>query len=225
MKTSSRKAAANRRNAQKSTGPSTPAGKSTSSKNSITHGFNGQFTVLQHEDQSAFDRLLEKYRSEFTPKTEHESFLVEQLAQSRWRLDRIRRLETIAFEQLLLADETELDETCPDARIVAKLARRTSDPLAVLHRYAVAAERSYYRAYRELSQGRTRAKRNEASEAQLWLKEQLQQLPLPPIPDFDDPTIAIPVRWSPPADGSPDQRAGYPTRGEPANRGISARKA
>jgi hypothetical protein len=214
MKSTSKKAAVNRLNAQKSTGPKTPEGKLISSKNSTSHGFNGQFTVLPHEDQAAYDALLEKYRSEFGPQTEHESFLVEQLAQSRWRLDRIRRFETIAFEHLLLDSRNDVDETNPDARIVARLTWRTADPIAVLQRYATAAERSYYRAHRELTQGRTREKRNEAKDAQVWLKQQLEQIPVEPLPDFDHPLLTSPVGCSgkftiPPAtaerQGSPNQ--------------------
>jgi hypothetical protein len=220
MGTSPKKAAANRRNAQKSSGPKTPEGKSISSKNSTTHGFNGQFKVLPHEDQSAFDDLLRKYRAEFTPRNQHETFLVEQLAQSRWRLDRIRRFEGIAFEQLLLdgvdaPDFRNASGQNPDATIVVKLAARTNDPVAVLHRYAVAAERSYYRAHRELTQGRAREKRNEANEAQVWLKQQLQEIPLPPFPGFDDSSIAVPVSWSPQQSQSqPRPRTAFHSTGE-----------
>ncbi len=46
------------------------------------HGLSGAFRVLANEDQSAFDRLLANLRTEFAPSTEHESFLVEQMAQS-----------------------------------------------------------------------------------------------------------------------------------------------
>jgi hypothetical protein len=206
MKITRRKRAANQRNAQKSTGPKSVEGKAAVARNATSHGLSAGFTVLPHEDQVAFNRMLENYCKEFNPQTEHSRFLVHQLAQSRWRLERIRRFEAIAFE-LMLEDETVLVQlgtqtspslsaaesgapdsrwaTNPDARIVAKIATKTGDPLPILHRYAVEAERSYYRAHRELSQGESRATRNKANEAQVWLKEQLQLIPLPPVPDFD----------------------------------------
>ncbi len=127
--------------------------------------------VLAHEDQAAFDRLLESYRSEFQPSTTHETFLTDQLAQSRWRLDRFRRLESVALENIVSG---EIDETNPDTRIVAALG---SNPLILLNRWAASAEKSYFQAYRELSHCRSREKRNEANDAKTWLKEQLQAMP------------------------------------------------
>ncbi len=53
---------ANRANAQKSTGPRTPAGKAVASQNAVTHGFLARDTVLQGEDAGEFavhrDRML-----------------------------------------------------------------------------------------------------------------------------------------------------------------------
>ena len=210
MKITTKKLSANRRNAQKSTGPKTAQGKAAVAANAVRHGLTAASAVLPHEDQAAFDQMLERYRKEFNPQTEHTSFLVQQLAQSRWRLERIRRLESIAFEYLMLEENGTLDETNPDARIVAKLAAKSGDPLPILHRYAVDAERSYYRAHRKLSQADSRAKRNEANEAQVWLKEQLQQIPLAPVPGFDDPFAPrmpeISASWSP----NTTQNAGRP---------------
>jgi hypothetical protein len=191
MKITRKKLAANRRNAQKSTGPKTAEGKAAIAANAVRHGLAAAFAVLPHEDQAAFNRMLQNYHTEFNPQTEHTTFLVQQLAQSRWRLERIRRLEAIAFEYLILDENGALDETNPDARIVVRLAGKTGDPLPILHRYAVEAERSYFRAHRELTQIESRKKRNEASDAQVWLKEQLQQIPLAPLPDFDDPFTSI----------------------------------
>ncbi len=182
MQVSARKIKANQRNAQSSTGPKTPAGKQRSSHNATRHGLSSVFVVLPHEDQAEFDQLLEAYRQEFTPKTTHESFLNAQIAESRWRLNRTRRFEALALEQLLSG----VDETNPDAIIVAKLTEKCSDVLALLNRYAVAAERSYYRAHRELTQARSRDVRNKANEAKLWLKQQLERTTrMPDPPPFD----------------------------------------
>ncbi len=177
MQLSARKIRANQRNAQSSTGPKTPEGKQRSAQNATRHGLSSVFAVLPHEDQAAFAQLLEAYRSEFAPKTTHESFMTAQMAESRWRLERTRRFEAIALDQML--SET-VDETNPDAVIVARLAEKCSDVLTLLHRYAVAAEASYHRAHRELTQARSRESRNKAKEAQLWLKQQLAPLTYTP---------------------------------------------
>ncbi len=98
---SSAQIVANQNNALLSTGPKTPEGKSAAARNSIKHGLSGAFTVLPHEDQDEFDILLACLRDEMAPTDEHESFLVEQMAQSRWRLRRLQRLENAALELLM----------------------------------------------------------------------------------------------------------------------------
>ena len=93
---SARKLGANRENAKRSTGPKTPDGKTASSKNAISHGLSSTFKVLPHEDAEAFAALLETLTAEHEPETEQETFLVRQMAESQWRLNRTRAYETIA---------------------------------------------------------------------------------------------------------------------------------
>jgi hypothetical protein len=185
---SRRQRAANRRNAQHSTGPKTPEGKGASARNATTHGLSSSFTVLPNEDHDAYAQLLETLQKQHIPTTEHERFLVTQMAESRWRLDRTHRFEAVAFDQFL----DEYDETNPDHIIVRELTNRTSNIMDLLQRYRTAAERSYYKAHRELTQGRKDEERNEAKVANdpmAWLKEQLAQNPTPPNHDSF---------WSPP---------------------------
>jgi hypothetical protein len=92
---------ANQQNATHSTGPKTPEGKAAAARNSTKHGLSGAFTVLPHEDQDEFDILLACFRDDFKPVNQHEAFLVEQMAQSRWRVARGQRLEAAMFEQML----------------------------------------------------------------------------------------------------------------------------
>lgn len=148
---------ANQNNAARSTGPKTPEGKTAAARNSTKHGLSGAFTVLPHEDQDEFDILLMCLREEFQPANQHESFLTEQMAQSRWRLSRARRIETAIFDQMLM-DELTCDD--PDQQIAAKLLTGGDRALATIQRYAAAAERSYYKADAELL--KSRQLRNEA---------------------------------------------------------------
>ncbi len=151
---------ANRRNAQLSTGPSTPEGKAASSANATRHGLAGtRFALLPNEDPEEFSRLLASIKAEFRPAGGHETFLVEQMANARWRLSRIERLEAEAFERILT--EPRDREDSPDGRILDVLASN-GNILEKLQRYAAAAERSYYKAHRELVQGRGQKLRNEA---------------------------------------------------------------
>jgi len=96
--------AANKANAQKSTGPRTAAGKATSSCNNFRHGFTGAFFVLPGENQSDFDQLLEALRAEHQPSTPTESLLVESMAQHYWLKQRAIRLQSAHVE----SDEKQL---------------------------------------------------------------------------------------------------------------------
>ena len=70
--------AANRRNAQKSTGPKSEAGKATVSQNRMIHGLCGKFQVLEEiESQERFDALLERYVEELQPNGQVQLDLVE----------------------------------------------------------------------------------------------------------------------------------------------------
>jgi hypothetical protein len=135
---------ANQHNASLFTGPKTPEGKAAAARNATKHGLSGAFTVLPHEDQEEFDILLARFRDEFKPAGQHEAFLVEQMAQSRWRLARAHRLETAMFDQMLKG-YIQADD---DQRIAAKLMSGGDRSLATIQRYATAAERSLQSPYR-----------------------------------------------------------------------------
>jgi len=66
---------ANRANAQRSTGPCTPAGKAVSARNSTRHGFRSQSVLLPGDDPAEYDALLAELREHFDPTdlTEHRS--------------------------------------------------------------------------------------------------------------------------------------------------------
>ncbi len=144
--TTTRQMRANRENAKRSTGPKTPEGKASSAKNATTHGLSSGFTVLPHEDGVAFAELNDELTLEFKPVTCHQKFLLKQMVENRWRLDRVRRYETIALELLLGA----VDETNPEAVIVERMSAKTNNIFDLLRRYANDAERSYYRAHSAL---------------------------------------------------------------------------
>lgn len=77
--------AANRRNAQKSTGPRTEAGKEASSRNALKHGILSKQAISELEDGAAFDALLVQLVGELEPVSVIESALVERIALLLWR--------------------------------------------------------------------------------------------------------------------------------------------
>ncbi len=152
---------ANRENAQHSTGPVTDQGKSASSKNSLKHGLSSAFTVLPNEDSSEYDEALNGFTDEFNPDGYHETFLVHQMVQARWRVIRIHRLERVYLERTQLNDPT----SDPDHAILDGMAGKGIDILNALSRYAAAAERTYYRAHRELREGRRECAQQQTTDA------------------------------------------------------------
>ncbi len=91
---SQRQTEANRRNASLSTGPNTPAGKTTVSQNSLTHGLLARDAVMPDEDPRGFLEILTALQAEFQPVGLLEDFLIHQMAASQWRLRRLSRIET-----------------------------------------------------------------------------------------------------------------------------------
>ena len=84
---------ANRRNALKSTGPSTPEGKARSSRNALTHSLNASDLLLQSEDLECYRQRLEEATAEFQPSTFSERDLVHRFVLTSIRLDRAARAE------------------------------------------------------------------------------------------------------------------------------------
>ena len=85
---------ANRANAQHSTGPTTEAGKATSSKNALKHGLTSKATLLPNEDPDQYQHDLDVHIEIHKPATDEELRLVQTIVDCHWRLDRIGNLET-----------------------------------------------------------------------------------------------------------------------------------
>jgi hypothetical protein len=167
---------ANRHNSAQSTGPKSPEGKQTSSRNATRHGLTGVFTVLPHENPEDFNDLAARVRDESQPEGETENFLVDQMIQARCRLLRIQRLEALAFEQILTEPGSSSD---PDARILAAFSA-SGNALDKLQRYATAAERSYYKALHELQKSRAQRQKSESIAVENLVKQAI----FAPIPGF-----------------------------------------
>ncbi|HEY7305647.1 MAG TPA: hypothetical protein VH601_16095 [Bryobacteraceae bacterium] len=86
--------AANRQNAQLSTGPKSDEGKAKSCLNAIRTGLTGRTVLLPSDDAAAYQRHVEAYEREFQPVGQRERDLVQSIADTQWRLLRIPSLET-----------------------------------------------------------------------------------------------------------------------------------
>lgn len=86
--------AANRANAQLSTGPTSGDGKAKSSLNAVKTGLTGRTVLLPGDDAAEYQRHIEAYEKEFQPIGQRERDLVQSIADTQWRLLRIPSLES-----------------------------------------------------------------------------------------------------------------------------------
>lgn len=84
--------AANRRNAQRSTGPRTPKGRDVSKMNALKHGILSRQVLVagQHyqEDRKEFEALHRRFWEDLQPEGPMEEMLVDQIVTAHWRLKR-----------------------------------------------------------------------------------------------------------------------------------------
>ncbi|MHC4987439.1 MAG: hypothetical protein ACYTFX_02940 [Planctomycetota bacterium] len=95
--TSDKQLAANRRNAQKSTGPKTEEGKSVVAQNAVTHGFTATAPILPNEDPAAYAAFKSQLTKELNPAGHVENMLAERIVDLAWRLKRSGRLHIDAY--------------------------------------------------------------------------------------------------------------------------------
>jgi len=90
--------AANRANAQKSTGPKTPEGRAAVRLNGLKYGLYAETLILPGEDPAEFDALLDRFHAEHQPATPTEEAFVSQIVMATWRRARIQRMEAAFYK-------------------------------------------------------------------------------------------------------------------------------
>ncbi len=90
---------ANRANSQLSTGPTSPEGKAKSSLNAVKTGLTGRTVVLPSDDAAIYENHIRGYFNELKPVGLRESGLAQSLADTAWRLERIRSIEMAIYAQ------------------------------------------------------------------------------------------------------------------------------
>ena len=88
---------ANRANAQKSTGASSPEGKLKSSHNALKTGLTGRTVLLPTDDVAAYQKFTAMLNEKYQPANDYENHLVQTIADTEWRLLRIPTLEAATF--------------------------------------------------------------------------------------------------------------------------------
>ena len=125
---------ANQTNAQRSTGPRTPEGKSRVSQNALRHGLTARHLVIRPEEQEEFTAFQESLASELAPRGAVETLTFHELLHAAWNLARFRKIE------VQVSSGSPQDFSDPD----------TTTILDRLSRYQARAQRAYYKALQEL---------------------------------------------------------------------------
>src|SRR5450755_2927716 len=142
---------ANRANAQKSTGPRSVEGKSTSRFNALKHGIDAASIVIPGEDPADYDALAAQYHHDFRPQSSSEFFHVDTMLRADWQKHRLLRVEA-DLHRTLLAES-------PGASLAAALLADSpaAKLLARVQRQIAAFERTWYRANAEIRRARKQA--------------------------------------------------------------------
>jgi hypothetical protein len=128
--------AANRANAQHSTGPRTDAGKLRASQNALRHGLCSGIPIMHDEDDGRGDQILDALREEFQPVGPTEEILVYKMAEHFYYG---KRASYILSDELTYNDHNE-----DNAR-----------EIGLMMRYHAQSDRGYYRALTELRKVQT----------------------------------------------------------------------
>ncbi len=147
---------ANRRNAQKSTGPRTEAGRAVARLNALTHGLRSEEEVLgprtdtlkgghrtgirstavlvrgahYQESQEEFDELHARFVADLQPVGPVEEMLVDQVVTGHWRLRRALRAE--AGEIALSVDGGQQQRNCEEVRLGSLPWELSEDPVGAM---------------------------------------------------------------------------------------------
>jgi hypothetical protein len=151
---SERQIEANRRNAQKSTGPRTAEGKDRSRFNAVTHGMTAKFDALPGEDSDALKGRIDAWTADLKPRNPLERDLIERAARVSWQLERVERAQVARLTANILKATSgedppgEAHRQCAErdaASAVDQLAFDDSRKGELLRKYEASCSRTLFR--------------------------------------------------------------------------------
>ena len=196
--------AANRANAQKSTGPVTPEGKAKSALNGLVHGLRAETVVLPGENADDFEAVRQNLSDEHNPQTVTEQYLIDTMATARWAFARAQRQENAVLRQQMNDAVAQCDPTdkkaCAEARELAMFDGTKEGALRL--RYMTAQDNIFNRALRNLmSLRRLRLREEKAAETSRRQREREEQaaakrsVPSEPKPAASPTTLTTAEIW------------------------------
>jgi len=184
------KSLSNCANAQHSTGPRTEEGKKRSSLNALRHGLTGHTIVLPSEDLAAYERHVQSFADEYQPQGATERQLVQDLADTAWRINRIPALENNLLTLAVTEHADSINVSHPeaqDALAMAKALVENHKALASLSMHGQRLSRQFQKSRELLVQIQHQRKRKEEREleraADLVEMHQVEEQPYQPAED------------------------------------------
>src|ERR1035438_5910488 len=166
--------AANQANAQKSTGPRSPEGKSASRFNALKHGIDAASLVIPGEDPADYEALPAHYCRESRPESPSENFHVDTMLRADWQKRRLLRVEADLHRTLLA-------ESSGASLAAALLSESPAAKLLVrVQRQIAAFERTWYRANAEIRRARKQAEDAASQSFENYLDRLCAMPALPP---------------------------------------------
>src|SRR6202158_947249 len=154
---SQRQHEANRANAAKSHGPTTPEGPAAVPHNALKHGFTAAEIILPTvEEKIDFEQFRAAFEAEHQPVGPTEEVLVEDIVVSRWRLNRIRKMQpgffAMELDRLKESREKYFSHLDGQAHLAQAIDHDAfhEDVLGKMSRYEGRFERTFYKALKEL---------------------------------------------------------------------------
>jgi hypothetical protein len=196
------KSETSRINGAKSHGPTTEAGKATSSQNAIKHGMTSRNTyILECENADDFKEFLAEHIAIHQPVTPPEKELVEQMAIARWRIRRFVNAETVIIDCEIVRNRDKVEKefaTLGCGVHVAMAIRSLADEsrcLSLMSRYEARHQRTHDKAYaalRELQKSRLTATIHSpsVSAGASPAPEPPPEPPPAPAPTTDNPSVS-----------------------------------
>jgi hypothetical protein len=96
---------ANRKNAQHSTGPATPAGKEAIRFNALTYGLRTRASILPDENAADYSQLWDEMEADWQPQTRTERLYLETMVTSQWLLKRVAESEQRIYVFIAFGEE------------------------------------------------------------------------------------------------------------------------
>src|SRR5467141_2184430 len=162
---------ANRLNAQKSTGPTSPEGKARSALNALKSGIDAWSHIIPGEDPAELEALTEQYLLHFRPADPVQLSLVDTLVSTEWIQRRLRRIEAQLWNyQVECLDKNLTREEFLDASIqhnspLGHAYQDALDPFTRIQRRIDATNRMFLRTLKALQDLQAAASQSAASQS------------------------------------------------------------